>query len=579
MGEVLTPEESPLFGAHVSLACDRDGRLWAAWDGSGQQWGKDAGFLFPNSIGIRLYDSRQVRVKVLVDGKWQEPAADWAAGLEPERQAFNELPQLQVDSDGRMWLAYRHRTCRHPRVDDWAIQARWDDFATAFLGDRWTAPVELPHSGGRDDMRLSSQRDREGSVYFAHASDNRTWTLPGMPPQNLSLAVSRMSTAAKPGEARFVERRREMAAVKPVHPQEREQVARIRGYRIAAGGKTYHIYRGDLHRHTDISGDGMGDGTLMDLHRYALDAVAFDFILVTDHNMGGDKEYPWWRTQKANDLYSVPGAFLSLYGYERSVPYPNGHRNIIWEERGHRTLPLPQARIPAQMKADTGKLYAYLRQTNGICTAHTSATDQGTDWEEFDGTLEPFVEIFQGFHTSYEATGAPKTTDDKTDQVHGPYRPAGFVSKALAKGYLLGFQASSDHVSTHVSYACVLAEDLSRKGLMDAMRKRHTYAATDNIVLDVRLGELGIMGDEVRTAQPRLDVVVLGTGPLDRVEVLRNGEVVHSERPEKEGSEARFHWEDPAPRKGEKPSYYYVRVVQKDGQMAWGSPIWVHTGG
>jgi hypothetical protein len=37
-------------------------------------------------------------------------------------------------------------------------------------------------------------------------------------------------------------------------------------------------------------------------------------------------------------------------------------------------------------------------------------------------------------------------------------------------------------------------------------------------------------------------------------------------------------WEDPAPRKGEAPSYYYVRVVQKDGQMAWASPIWVQVG-
>ena len=39
-------------------------------------------------------------------------------------------------------------------------QARWDVYATACLGDRWTMPVELPQSGGRNDMRVSSQRDR-----------------------------------------------------------------------------------------------------------------------------------------------------------------------------------------------------------------------------------------------------------------------------------------------------------------------------------------------------------------------------------------------------------------------------------
>ena len=123
-----------------------------------------------------------------------------------------------------------------------------------------------------------------------------------------------------------------------------------------------------------------------------------------------------------------------------------------------------------------------------------------------------------------------------------------------------------------------MAEELSRHGLVDAMRKRHTYAATDNIVLDVRMGSLGIMGDEVRTSQPRLDVVVLGTGPIDRVEVICNGEVSHTERPNPGAAESRFQLGRSGPRKGETPSYYYVRVIQKDGQMAWGSPIWVQVG-
>src|SRR6185369_1798542 len=121
------------------------------------------------------------------------------------------------------------------------------------------------------------------------------------------VAVSRLGSAPKPGEFKFVVRERKFRNVKPVHPKEAEQVARIRNYEIKADGKKYKIYRGDLHRHTDISGDGPGDGSLMDLHRYALDAAALDFVLVADHNMGNDNEYCWWRTQQANDLYTVPG--------------------------------------------------------------------------------------------------------------------------------------------------------------------------------------------------------------------------------------------------------------------------------
>jgi hypothetical protein len=572
-------EPSPLFQANLSLACDADGRLWAAWDESGPQWGKDTGFLYGGQHRqdtTRLYASRQVRVKVLDNGKWLEPKRDFNDVLTGELKEYNHTPQLQLDSDGRMWLTFRHRTCRKPREDGWAAQGRWDIFATAYVGDRWLARVELPLSGGRNDMRVSSQRDKSGNVYFAYASDNRPYTLPGMPPRNHHVAVSKFGGAPMPGKFEFTERKRDFPIVAPVHAKEREQVVRLRGYKVTAGGKTYKIYRGDLHRHTDLSGDGPGDGSILDLHRYAVDAAMLDFVLIADHNMGQDNEYCWWQTQQANDLYTIPGSFISMYGYERSVKYPGGHRNVIWPERGHRTLPIPVKPLPAALKADTAKLYDYLRKTNGICTLHTSASDQGTDWEaEHDQELEPFVELFQGYHTSYEAPGAPKAIDAKSDMIHGPFKADGYVSLALKKGYRLGFQSSSDHISTHVSYCCVLAEDFSRKGLIAGMKKRHTYAATDNIVLDVRSGDY-LMGDEFKTAQPKLNVVVIGTAPLATVEILRNGEVTYTWKPKEPATEAKFDWVDAKPVVNAKQaSYYYVRVTQDDGQMAWSSPMWV----
>jgi hypothetical protein len=574
LGEVLKPDPSDKFGANLSLSCDKAGRLWAAWDESSPQWGKDSGYLYDNTPR-GLYSSREVRVRCLIDGKWMEPAAPLTSVLSPEMKEFDSSPQLQDDAQGRMWLTFRHRNCRNPRTDNWAAVAVWDVYATAYLGDRWLAPVLLPESAGRLDMQADSQRDRDGQVYFAYASDNRSWQTPQMNPRNHSVAVSQLGNAPKPGEMKFVEPKRPEAPQPLGHPDEVKQVARIRDYKVEAGGRTYRIYRGDLHRHTDISTDGMGDGSILDLHRYGIDAAAMDFIIISDHNMGNDNEYCWWRTEKANDLYTFPGSFISVYGYERSVPYPNGHRNVIWTERGHKTLPLPNPAIPAQMQADTGKVYAYLKQTNGICTSHTSATGQGTDWKEHDDALEPVVEIFQGFHASFEAPGAPRIVDANSDVVHTSFKPDGYVSLALEKNYRLGFQASSDHVSTHVSYACILAEEFSRKGLVDGLKKRHSYAATDNIILDVRAGDGNIMGDEIRTLKPKFQVVVIGTGPIDTVDVLRNGKVVHSEKAGKEPTEARFQWEDAEPIKGEQASYYYVRVLQKDGQMAWASPIWL----
>ena len=83
-----------------------------------------------------------IRIKVLDQGKWLEPKADFAASLPADMREYNELPQLQPDSDGRMWLAFRHRVCRNARTRGWAGVRRSRALGylrqRAFLGNRWT---------------------------------------------------------------------------------------------------------------------------------------------------------------------------------------------------------------------------------------------------------------------------------------------------------------------------------------------------------------------------------------------------------------------------------------------------------
>ena len=126
----------------------------------------------------------------------------------------------------------------------------------------------------------------------------------------------------------------------------------------------------------------------------------------------------------------------------------------------------------------------------------------GTDWRDNDPEVEPVVEIYQGHRHNYEHFGAPRSPTEATKI--GGYQPKGFIWNALEKGYRLGFESSSDHVSTHLSYAIVYAEDTSRPALIDAFKKRHCYAATDNILLDVRSGDhfMGDMFDHQGEAEP-----------------------------------------------------------------------------
>ena len=582
------------FDANVSLACDVSDRLWIAWDHGEANWGKDwSSQRFKPGGGAGLYRVRWVRVAAL-DGNRLRQAPDVMAAIPDAYKDYVQQARLAVDPHGIVWAMARSLTSTTTRVNNnWGAGGIWEMLLTRLDGDGWLPAAKLHATNGRNDVWASSALDSGGRLWFAWSRDARPFGSPAR-------ARSRSSPAArtthvsytvveprhpawqgsgKPALSAFQEP--PVRAV-PVHPNEVEDTAAIRSYRYEAKGRSYRILRGDLHRHTDISSDGIGEGALIDFYRYALTAGQFDFMMVGDHQYGGDNvpgiEYNWWRTEKSEDLFHVPDRFWPLYGTERSLPYPNGHRNTVFAQRGVRWMPIHAGERNGSI--NSGEiLFPYLRRNGGISTPHTSGSDQGTDWRESDPEIEPIVEIYQSLHASYEYPGAPRAeTPDKRYFHHGePWRPAGFVHEAWANGIKIGVQASSDHVGTHDSYACVLVpaeRSVTRQDLIDAMKQRHTYAATDNIILDMRI-EDRLMGEAfVTTVQPLVKAKVIGTVPIQRVVLIKNNEAIYSITPGTK--EVDFEYRDDAAEAGE--SYYYIRAEQSDGSLAWGSPIWVTYG-
>lgn len=565
------------YEAYPSLACDSQDRLWAAWNESGLQWGKDTGFLL-NRPATQLYQSRWVAAAVYENGKWRQPLRSFEESLPEDLRGFNDFPRLQADGQGRVWALFRHRHLRQREVPHTAAshRASWETYATSFNGREWSLPVPVPATAGRSDSGFGFSAGPDGSPYAAWATDNRVYDeyfyeqgevfVSRLPSLDGSVLPPELEARA-PDELSVFEK----------HPNEREDVDRIRSYEIKSEGKTYRIYRGDTHRHTEYSGDGNNDGAQNDTYRYALDVAELDYLGMSEHHGSGGPniEYINWLLQQRVDVFHVPERFVPLFGYERGVGYPNGHRNVLFANRGNPTFPTQ----PDERETSTGAvgLFDYLKRYDGISIPHTSATGMGTDWRDNDPEVEPLVEIYQGDRVSAEYEGAPKaaTADDVTNQAGG-FRPAGYVWNAWAKGYKIGVQASSDHLSTHISYSCTIAEEFTREGLLEAMRKRHNYAATDNIVLDYRMradGREYLQGDIVpgKTSEMELRVKVLGTASIAQIDVIRGQDFVYTLQ--QQPDEVEFTFIDQEPVSGE--THYYVRVQQADGQMAWSSPIWV----
>ena len=575
-GLLLRVTDTPRFHAHPSIAIDAEDRVWIAYDEAEENWGKDTGFLLTGGSG--LYDSRKIKISIFDGSRWLEPRDSLDRVVRPIVKRYVQTPRLVRDSAGRVWAFFRPRTSSTRPVTHWSEGGKWELMASYYAGDRWSEPVWIPESVARNEGPFEAAASPDGRIYLAWVTDQRLWGGPAyghFPGEHQVLFADVGAQAERKAAAPLLlgPRGTESPVRLPTEPREIEQVAAIRNYSIETGDKTYKIYRGDLHRHTDISVDGTGDGSLFDAYRYMLDAAAMDLFLVTDHNSGADQEYTWWRIEKSEDMFHLPGHFVTLFGYERSLRYPNGHRNIIYANRGNRTLPITQA----EKEGSTGPiLYPHLRKTNGITTSHTSHTVMGTDWRDNDPDLEPIVEIFQGARTSAEHDGAPLApTEDREDSWAGRYRPLGFVWQAWEKGYKLGVQASSDHISTHTSYAMVLTDDFTREGMLHAMRQRHTYGATSNIVLDFRArdGSVEYIHGDIFSSRniPELLVRVIGTSPLREAVVIRDNQYVY--RRSGSGETQEFTFRESSLEAGE--HYYYVRVEQEDGNVAWSSPIWV----
>jgi hypothetical protein len=582
-GSGLSPEMkvagSDRFEARSSVAVDSRNRPWVAWETGGVDWGKDLGKALGDDKpqGSPLGDRRRIEVVVLDNDGWKSAPPLTSAGALAEGSAGEGSPLLYCDPAGDVWLAFRR--CYSFRVFDRSVY--WESYLTRLEGERWAAPVLLPRSWARPSARLSLGA-LDGRIWAFWTNENREFAFAGRP----------LSMRVMAGSVPLPRKAPEPKLVKYLPPpvtgprvatgNERGDVAAVRSHTIQLRGQTFRVLRGELHRHTEFSQDfgGLGDGTLPEFYRYVIDAADLDFAASTDHQAGG---VDYWNQigLESADMYHFPSRFVALYGYERNMPRPHGHRNIIHTKRDYPIVPFfqrispefvlpdtPDGELLTQNSADYGGsnaddtrlLYEELRKSGGLAIPHTTAGQN--EWGDNDPKLDPVLEIYQGARTSAEHQGAPRGQTKAT---------LGYAWDAWKKGYRIGVISSSDHYSTHISYAMVYTKANSRQAVFDAIRERRTYGATDNILLEFWLGDHFMGEDFSAEANQPIRVKVRGTGVVEKLQLIRDGNYIYQSSPGKQVAELNYRDLEAGP--GE--HWYYVRVEQRNGELAWSSPIWV----
>ncbi len=578
LGPVTPITTEPAAQFHSSVAVDKDDRVWIAWDDSGINWGKDfsAASGMPGSRGLHF--SRSLGLRVWANGRLQQPSASLDPILTGRMTRYAELPFLAADKSGAIALVFRHWTETKPHEI-------YHFYATQLTGGKWTEPYRLADSPGQNSQRASLAVDPTGSVTAAYASDGRSATnLPKTQDHALHYVAytSRIPAAAQPAGTAFTD----VSLPAPGKPSPRRP-----RHKMTAGGKSYSLLMGDCHRHTDIRGHSGVDASVLDTYRYAIDAAQLDFLGTSDHNevTGGGwpdglRDYHWYWVQKAVDLFTHAPVFVGIYSYEHSMASPGGHRNVLFLKRGAPLRMIDRGKgyesadnsPPAMWKFWEEKVLTQPGQKS-VIVPHTFASGPLADWNWPNARFDCLLEIYQGCRGSYEAWRAPekeKRGGTQTDQ------PKHFAQDALAAGNVYGFVSFSDHASTHNSWAAVWALSEDRRGLIDGMYDRRTYAASDEII--VRAAADGhLPGEEWETPvskPPRIEAKIEAPDTILRIDVVKDGKFVYTSRPQARTAE--INYRDTEAKAGK--SYYYIRVFQRDTEkpegdpeIAWASPFYV----
>ncbi|MBT3379527.1 MAG: hypothetical protein HN742_25590 [Lentisphaerae bacterium] len=363
-----------------------------------------------------------------------------------------------------------------------------------------------------------------------------------------------------------------------------------------ADSRRRQILWGDPHIHTILSDCHPDRCRSLNLACIASrDAYFLDWVTLADHVSNGRSSKGKWKAMwTAVDLFDDPGGFVMLPGYEASLQGWSGGDNNVYLLND----------LPAYVdEYDSGNTLTLAKELGErlpqgaffIVPHHTSRPGKhgAIPREIYPGAdVMPVVEIHSKWGTS-EFRGNP------TPLKHGVADAPSFVRDLLAQGYHLGFVGGTDthttltfargiespHIDRLPGLTAVQTNEFSRRGIFRGIQRRQCYAACgERMLIDVRISgarmgsERTVSLEAARRART-VRAQVAGITDLESVEIIRNGQVVHSATPE--GWKTELNWRDTTPLDevaltaddgAARFAYYYVRATTVGGGKVWSSP-------
>lgn len=367
-----------------------------------------------------------------------------------------------------------------------------------------------------------------------------------------------------------------------------------RKYQFQLGGRVdqyqysgeKNVYFGDVHVHTEYSMCGYPNNGSIEHNVRVAKERGLDFIALADHAEHMDLakwESYYSEIERCSREYELP-----IIPAIEWTSFEWGHRNVYFKEN------FPPYFSSTTFDTNHPKKLRPFFEERGIeafaAAHHPAYISHLVDFDSIDDEFEPLIEIYSTWGNS-EYWGAPLQERAQT-------LPGCFVQDALMQGHRLGFVGGGDVHNTMPGdggLTAVLAEENTVLALWEAMKQRLCYAvAHQSILLEFTVNGFP-MGSVIKVNQYNLEKLFplriagscVGTGPVEKLEVVSNGEVLYTTRNWEKLTDAYVYVELEKLMTPERlvnkagvhqvncRRYFYLRVTQRDGTEAWSSPVFL----
>ncbi|MGH7684627.1 MAG: DUF3604 domain-containing protein, partial [Vulcanimicrobiaceae bacterium] len=285
----------------------------------------------------------------------------------------------------------------------------------------------------------------------------------------------------------------------------------------------------DLHGQSE---ETIGTNSARDYFSFARDRA---FLDATSHQ-GNDFQITtdfWLHLQELTKEFNDDGAFIAFPGYEWSGNTGlGGDRNVLFAHEGR------------QIHRSSHALVEDLSD---------AATDANSAANLFDAVKNEDCVVFA--HIGGRYADIKMTHDARLEsavEVHSAWGTFDWlVEDAFEQGYRVGIVSNSDGhkgrpgasypgasmFGAYGGLTCLLATQLTRDALLDALRARHHYGTTGSrLILATHAtvdGSRAMMGDIVKTAAGNalFEIDLLAPSPIERIEIRNGLELIETYRP------------------------------------------------